>query len=79
MDGAWGWYAKWNNWGSKGLYKDFPGGPVVENSPSNAGVVGSIPGQGIKIPYALGSNLPLNIKQKQYCTKFNKGFLNDPG
>ena len=52
---------------------------MVENSPSNAGVVGSIPGQGIKIPHALGSNLPLNIKQKQYCNKFNKDFLNDPG
>ena len=31
---------------------DFPGGPVVKASPSNAGGVGSIPGQGVKIPYA---------------------------
>ena len=29
---------------------DFPGGPVVKNSPSNAGDMGSIPGQGTKIP-----------------------------
>ena len=33
---------------------DFPGGPVVKNPPSNAGDVGSIPGQGIKIPHAVG-------------------------
>ena len=31
---------------------DFPGGPVVENLPSNAGDVGSNPGQGTKIPHA---------------------------
>ena len=30
----------------------FPGGPVVKNTPSNAGGVGSIPGQGIKISHA---------------------------
>ena len=35
---------------------DFPGGPVVKNSPSNARDVGSIPGQGTKIPHA-GSQL----------------------
>ena len=29
---------------------DFPGGPVVKNPPSNAGDVGSVPGQGTKIP-----------------------------
>ena len=31
---------------------DFPDGPVVKTSPSNAGVAGSIPGQGTKIPDA---------------------------
>ena len=31
---------------------DFPGGLVVETSPSNAGYVGSIPGWGAKIPHA---------------------------
>ena len=30
---------------------DFPGRPVVKTSPSNAGGVGSIPGQGAKIPH----------------------------
>ena len=33
---------------------DFSGGPVVENSPSNAGDAGSIPGWGTKIPHAAG-------------------------
>ena len=32
--------------------RDFPGGPLVKTSPSNAGGVGSIPGQGAKIPHA---------------------------
>ena len=52
---------------------------MVEILPSNVGAVGLIPGRGTKIPHALGSNLPLNVKQKQYCNKFNKDFLNDPG
>ena len=33
---------------------DFPGGPVVKNPPCNAGDMGSIPGQGTKIPHAAG-------------------------
>ena len=32
----------------KTTMRDFPGGPVVRASPSNAGGVGSIPGQGTK-------------------------------
>ena len=32
---------------------DFPGGPVIKNLPCNAGNVGLIPGQGIKIPHAM--------------------------
>ena len=32
--------------------RDFPGGPVVMTSPSKAGGVGSIPGEGPKIPHA---------------------------
>ena len=39
---------------SKTDTRDFPGGPVVKNPPYNAGDVGSIPGQGIKIPHAAG-------------------------
>ena len=32
---------------------DLPGGPVVKNTPCNAGHSGLIPGRGTKIPYAL--------------------------
>ena len=35
-------------------YRDFSGGPVVKNPPSNAGDAGSIPGRGTKIPHAVG-------------------------
>ena len=34
--------------------RDSPGGPVVKNPPSNAEDAGLIPGQGTKIPLALG-------------------------
>ena len=33
---------------------DFLGGPVVNNLPSKAGDLGSIPGWGTKIPHATG-------------------------
>ena len=49
----------------------FPGGPVVKTLPSNAGGAGSNPHQGTKIPHALWTKKQ-NIKQKQYCNKFNK-------
>ena len=35
------------------LHGDFSGGPLVKNSPCNAGVMSSIPGQGTKIPHAM--------------------------
>ena len=41
----------------------FPGGPVVEASPFNAGDAGSIPGQGSKNPQA-SQTKKQNIKQK---------------
>ena len=53
--------------------RDFPGGPAVKTSPSNEGGVGSIPVQGTKIPHASRPKNQ-NIKQKQYCNKFNKDF-----
>ena len=36
-----------------------------------------MPGQETKIPRALGPETQ-NIKQKQYCNKFNKDFKNGP-
>ena len=38
-------------------FRDFPGGPVVKTSPSNAGGVGSIPGKGSRVR-ELGSHVP---------------------
>ena len=38
----------------RSLSRDFPGGPVVENLPSNAGNVGLIPDGGTRIPHAVG-------------------------
>ena len=49
------------------------GGPVVKTSPANTGVAGLIPGQGTIVPHASGPKAP-NIRQKQYCNKFNKDF-----
>ena len=45
----------------KVLHKDFPGGPVVGTSPSNAEHAGSIPGRGNKMLHALR---PQNQKKK---------------
>ena len=60
----------------KTYHRDFPGGPVVKNPPSNAGDVGSISGQGTKIPHAAGQlNLrvtttePAHLKQRAQCHK----------
>ena len=44
---------------------------MVRTSPSNVGGAGSIPGWGAKIPSASWPKSQ-NIKQKQYCNKFNK-------
>ena len=41
------------------IIRDFPGGPVVKNLPSNAGDASSIPGRGTKIPHAAGQLSPL--------------------
>ena len=49
---------------------NFPGGPVLKTLPSNVGDVGLIPGQ--------GATKNQNIKQKQYCNQFNKGFQKGP-
>ena len=40
------------------MLRDFPGGSVVKNLPSNAGDVGSIPDQGTNIPHATGQLSP---------------------
>ena len=50
---------------------------MVKTSPSNARDMGSIPGRGAKISHA-SQPKNQNIKQKQYCNKFNKDFENGP-
>ena len=47
---------------------------MAGTSPSNAGVVGSIPGWGARILHASKPN----VKQKHYSNKFKKDFKNDP-
>ena len=59
------------------LQREFPGRPVVKTSLSNAGGVGLIPGQRAKTPHA-SQTKNQNIKQKQYCNKFNKDFKDGP-
>ena len=54
---------------------DFPGGPVVKDSPCNEEGMDLIPGQGAKIPHILRPKHQ-NIKEKQYCNKFNKDSKN---
>ena len=61
----------------RNILRDFPGGPMVKMSPSNAGGVDSIPGRAAKIPHA-SQPKNQNIKQKQHCNKFNKDFKNGP-
>ena len=52
---------------------------MVRTSLSTAGVVGSVPGQGAKIPNALqlekNKKQKQKIKQKQCCNKVNKDFF----
>ena len=56
--------------GLKPHFKDLPGNPVIKILPSNAGGMGLLPGQEAKILYA-SQPKHQNIKQKQYCNKFN--------
>ena len=50
---------------------------MAKISPSYAEGVGSIPGQEAEIPHTSWPKSQ-NIKQKQYCNKFNKDFKNSP-
>ena len=52
-----------------------PGTPVVKTSPSNAGSVDLIPAWGAEIPHTLWPKKQ-NVKQKQYCNRFNQDFKN---
>ena len=58
----------------KSIVWDFTGGSMVKTSPCNAEGVGSVPGQGTKIPHDSQSKKSKHYKQNQYCNKFNKDF-----
>ena len=49
---------------------------MVKTSSSNTGGVSLIPGGEAKMPCA-SQPINQNIKEKQYCNKFNKAFFND--
>ena len=50
----------------KDLNRDFLGGRVVKNPPSNGGNVGSTPGQGTKIPHTVGQ-LSSQVTSREAC------------
>ena len=54
--------------------RDCPGGPVVKNPPSNAGDAGLSPGQGTKIPHAVGQ---LNPRATTYREPMCSGARNE--
>ena len=53
---------------------------MVKTLPSSIGSAGLIPGWRAKIPHGSQpkSKTKPNIRQKQYCKKFNKDFKNGP-
>ena len=57
---------------------DFPGGPVVKTSLSNAGGTGSISGE-LRFPHDLWPKKKWNINNNKHCcNKFNKDFKSGP-
>ena len=63
----------------KRISRGFPGGPVVETSPSNTGGADMIPCQTAKIPPCLvAQKTKQNIKQIQHGNRFNKDLKNGP-
>ena len=53
----------------KGLWRDFPSGPVVKTLPSNAGGMDLVPGQQIKVPHPTECNRKLKSKQNNNSKK----------
>ena len=62
------WYSQRNIIQCQKERRDFPGGPVVQNPPSKTQDVGSILGQGTKIPHAAGQlTKPVPQLEKPMC------------
>ena len=57
---------------------DFPGSAVVKSFPSNAGDEVQLLVGELKLYTPWDEKNGKNIKQKQYCNKFNKVFKNGP-
>ena len=53
----------------KNEYRDFPGGPLVKNPPSNQWDKASIPGCGTKIPHAAEPLSPHTTIKKPECSR----------
>ena len=51
-------------------HQDFPDGPVVKDSPCNAGYMGSIPGWETKIPQASGQLNPCGVTIEPAASEF---------
>ena len=50
------------------MLRNFTGGQVVKNPPSNAGDADSIPGQGTKIPHVAGQISPCAATTEPTCS-----------
>ena len=55
----------------KSQSRDFSGAAVVKNPPYKAGDVGSIPGQGTKIPHAAGQLSPCATTRERKPARHN--------
>ena len=64
----------------KRIFRGFPGGPVVETSPSNTGSAHMIPcqSQDPTMPCGSKNKTKQNIKQIQHGNRFNKDLKNGP-
>lgn len=60
------------------MYRDFSGGLVVKNSPSNAGELGSNPSGGTKIPHATGQLSLGTISTELACSRAHVPQLERP-
>ena len=59
--------------------RDFPGGPVVKSLPGSAGDMGSVSGQGTKIPHAMEQlSLWASTRQTTHHTKNSTWCSEDP-
>ena len=61
------WHNRYKTFKVHTLLENFPSGSVIENLPSNAGDMGSIPCQGTEIPHATGQLSPCPTTRGPAC------------